>query len=427
MRPSSFASPRLLALVLALAAGCGPAAAAETVRIACSGLGQELELCRSESAQWARETGNAVEVVPMPADATQQLQQFDAGLVKGSQLDVIQVDVAQVGLLAGRLLDLTPYAHGAEKLDFPGMLSNSLVRGRLMAMPWFIDGGLLYYRKDLLNRYHQPVPRTWADLRAIAGTVQAGERAAGNGRMWGYVWQGRAYEGLTCDGLELMAAYGAGTIVDPAGNVTVGNPATVKAFSMLAGFVGTISPPAVLDYSESESLAQFMAGNAVFMRNWPYAWAASQAARSAVRDKVGVAALPMGDGPAARHAAALGGQELAVSKFSSHPALAASLVMYLTGEDVQRRRAIRASFNPTIRGLYLDSEVLIANPFTSSLQQVFANAVARPTSITGAKYGEVSAAFYQSLHDVLAHADTPESAVLKLNVRLTQLQNAGGW
>jgi len=163
------------------------------------------------------------------------------------------------------------------------------------------------------------------------------------------------------------------------------------------------------------------------MRNWPYAWAASQSAKSPVREKVGVMALPMGDGPNARNAAALGGQELAVSKFSAHPALAASLVMYLTGEDVQRRRAIQAGFNPTVRRLYLDSEILIANPFTSSLQQVFANAVARPTSITGGKYAEVSTAFSQALHDVLAKADTAENAVLRLNVKLTQLQKAGGW
>jgi trehalose/maltose transport system substrate-binding protein len=415
--------------VIALFALCGGAtgAGAATLKIACSGLGQEMELCQGAARDWAKATGNAIEVVSTPNDGSERLALFQQLLGSGSSsIDVLQVDVAQVGLLASQLLDLAPYSKGVEKEEFPSMVSNSTIGGKLLAMPWFIDAGLLYYRKDLLDKYHESVPKTWDDLKASAARIQDAERKAGNNLLWGYVWQGRAYEGLTCNGLEMVASYGGGEIVDSSGKVTIGSPSTVKAFGMLASFVGVISPTAVLNYAEEESRGPFQNGNAVFMRNWPYAWAASQAADSPIKGRVGVSVLPKG-GASGRNAATLGGQELAVSKHSANAALAADLVMYMSGPKVQKERAIKASYNPTFPALYADAELRAANPFMGQLQEVFASAVPRPTSATGAKYNQVSTAFYNALHDVLAKTDAPDAAVAKLNTQLNKIGHGGTW
>lgn len=422
-------APRTLAptlLVLALTAA-GPAHAA-TLKIACSGLGQELQLCKEATSAWGRKTGNTVEVVSTPNDASERLALYQQVLSSGSdKIDVFQVEINQVGLLANQLLDLAPYSKGAEKGSFPSMLANSVVGGHLVAMPWFIDAGLLYYRKDLLEKYKQPLPQTWDQLKATAQRIQDAERKAGNDKMWGYVWQGRAYEGLTCNALEWIASYGGGTIVDTSGKVTVGNPQAVKAVGMAAGFVGTISPTAVLNYSEEESRGPFQNGNAVFMRNWPYAWAASQSADSPIKGKVGVGVLPQGTGEGARHAAALGGQELAVSRHSKNAALAADLVMYMTGPEVQKQRAIKGSFNPTLVELYKDREIVAANPFMGSLLPTFNSAVARPTSVTGSRYNQVSSEVQNAVHEVLSKTAKPDEAMERLNTRLRMLSRGGKW
>ena len=414
------------ALILAL---MGAAAAhGATLKIACSGLGKELELCKGAADAWAKKTGNAVEVVSTPNDQSERLALFQQVLSSGSdKIDVFQVDVAQVGLLANQLLDLGQYSKGIEKSHFSSMVSNSTINGKLVALPWFIDAGLLYYRKDLLEKYKQDIPQTWEQLKTTAQLVQDGERKAGQDKIWGYVWQGRSYEGLTCNALEWVASYGGGTVVDDHGKVTIGNPNAVNAVTMAASFVGTISPTAVLNYAEEEARGPFQNGNAVFMRNWPYAWAASQAPDSPVKDKVGVAVLPRGSGDNARNAATLGGQELAVSKHSKNATLAADLVLYMTSAEVQKDRAIQGSYNPTLTELYKDADIRKANPFMGSLLRTFTSAVARPTTATGSRYNQVSSEFQNAVHEVLSKTAKPEEAITRLSTRLNQLSRGGKW
>ena len=413
------------ALALPAALGLSPVHAA-TLRVACSGLGQELDLCKTAVNTWAKRTGNTVEVVNTSNDGSERLQAFQQALNAGSdKIDVLQLDVAQVGLLGPHLLDLKPYSKGVEKLHFSGMISNSMQNGRLVAMPWFIDAGLLYYRRDLLDKYKQDVPKTWDELKSVSEVIQGAERRA-NPKLWGYVWQGRAYEGLTCNAIEWVSSFGGGTIVDVKGHVSIGNPAAAKALQTAAGWVGTISPSAVLTFGEEESRKMFQDGNAVFMRNWPYAWALSQAAGSPVKDKVGIAVLPRGSGATGSNAAALGGQELAVSKYTKHPALAADLVLYLTGEDVQKDRAIKASYNPTLNDLYRDPEVKRSNPFLGSLLLTFYSAVARPSSVTASKYNQVSKEFWTAATDVLSKRRPAQESVKQLEGKLTEIYG-GKW
>ena len=142
-------------------------------------------------------------------------------------------------------------------------------------MPWFGDFGILYYRTDLLTKYgYSGPPKTWAQLGAMAQKIQDGERA-NNPNFYGFVYQGNAYEGLTCDALEWLASSGGGQFID-GGKVTINNPRAAAILNLQRSWVGKITPRGVTTYQEGESEKAFTAGNAAFMRNWPYAYAIGQ-------------------------------------------------------------------------------------------------------------------------------------------------------
>jgi trehalose/maltose transport system substrate-binding protein len=419
---------RLFIAVALGAALAAPPAAAETISIACSALGQEFELCKSGAEAWAQKTGNKVNFVSTPNSASERFALYVQMMAaQSSDIDVYQVDVVWPGLMASHLLDLTAYLpQGAKERYFSSIIENDTVDGKLVAMPWFVDAGLLYYRKDLLEKYDAKVPEQWSELEATAAKIQDGERKAGNDRLWGFVFQARAYEGLTCNALEWIASQNGGDIVDGAGKVTIDNPAAIAALNQAAGWIGKIAPEGVLTYTEEESRGVFQSGNAVFMRNWPYAWALANAQDSPIRGKVEVAALPMG-GTDGQHLGVLGGQQLAVSKYSAHPDLAADLVLFLTGPVEQKRRALAGSFNPTLTDLYKDKDILAANPFMGRLGEIFSNAIARPSRITGAKYNRVSTEFYNAVHLTLSGKGDAATNLAALQKTLEKLGRDGRW
>jgi trehalose/maltose transport system substrate-binding protein len=345
------------------------------------------------------------------------LQLFEARSTEG---DVFQIDVIWPGDLEEHFVDL--YEYGARDIvgeHFPAIIENNTVDGRLIGIPWFTDAGLLYYRTDLLEKYgYDGPPTTWDELEEMAQTIQDGERADGNQDFWGFVWQGNAYEGLTCDALEWIASNDGGTIVSPDGVITINNPNAIEIIDQAAGWVGTISPPGVTGYGEEEARGVWQAGNAAFMRNWPYAYSLGQAEDSAIAGLFDVSPLPAGkDAPAAT----LGGWQLAVSKYSAHPEQAADLAFFMASYDEQKHRAVIGSLNPTIMALYEDEEVLAANPFFGSLYDVFINAVARPSTATAPQYAATSSLFFNAVHDVLTGNTDAESAFEELELDLEDL------
>ena len=414
------------ALALTASLWLAGAAQAATITISCGSVGQDFEFCKKHTEAWAKKTGNTVKLFTIPNSTTDILALFrQMFAAKSSDLDVINVDVVWPGIIKDHLLDLKPYSKGAEKDHFPAIVANNTLDGKLLAMPWFTDAGLLYYRKDLLEKYSLKAPATWEELTSAAQKIQDGERAAGNRDFQGFVFQAKAYEGLTCDALEWVYSYNGGTIVDDKGNVTINNPNAARALKTAASWIGTIAPQGVLNYAEEEARGVFQNGNAAFMRNWPYAWSLGNGADSKIKGKIGVSALPKG-GTDGRNAATLGGWQLAVSKYSKHPEAAASLVMYMTSPEVQKERAIKGSYNPTIPALYKDKDVLAATPFFGDLYNVFTSAVPRPATVTGLKYNEVSSAFWNATHDVLSGKSSAEDSLKRLEGRLNQIKR-GKW
>ncbi|AZM95500.1 ABC transporter substrate-binding protein [Vreelandella venusta] len=405
-----------------LASATGSAQAAE-LTISCGAVGAELTLCQEGVSAWEEKTGHSVDVVSTPNSSTERLSLYQQILsANSSDIDVMQIDVVWPGLLANHLLDLSEVlGEDAAAGHFDTIVTNNTIDGRLVAMPWFTDAGVLYYRADLLEKHGHDVPTTWQELTDIARDIKDAERAEGNERMQGFVFQGRAYEGLTVNALEWVSSFGGGTVVDQDGEVTINNEKAAEALDLAASWIGDISPEGVLNYTEEEARGVFQGGNAVFMRNWPYAWSLAQSEDSDVRGSVGVTQLPAG-GEDGRSAAGLGGWNLAVSRYSEHPELAADLVAFLAGEEEQKRRAIQASYNPTIDALYQDQEVLEAVPFFGTLYDTFTNAVARPSAPTGDAYGRVSNAFFSTSHDVLSGTKNGADAVADLEGDLLRLK-----
>jgi trehalose/maltose transport system substrate-binding protein len=410
----------IVALAAALLVGF---VSAQTVTVAAGAVGIELELTKAAAERYMEENPDVTVEVLETGDLADDrlsfyLQLFEA---ESSDVDVMQIDVIWPGDLQQHFVDL--YEYGAREVadqHFDAIIENNTVDGRLIGIPWFTDAGLLYYRTDLLEEYgFDGPPETWTELEEMAATIQEGEREAGNPDFWGFVWQGNAYEGLTCDALEWVASHDGGTIVSSDGVITINNENAVEAIDKAAGWVGTISPNGVTNFAEEDARNMFQAGNAAFMRNWPYAYSLGQADDSAIQGVFDVATLPHGPGGEPAHT--LGGWQLGVSAYSENPEVAADVALYLASYDEQKFRAIEGSFNPTIEALYEDPEVLEATPFFGSLYDVFVNATARPSTVSAPNYAQVSRAFYTAVHSVLTGQEDADVALELLELDLEDI------
>jgi trehalose/maltose transport system substrate-binding protein len=322
-------------------------------------------------------------------------------------------------MLAEYFVDLKPYFANEVSLQFPAIAAGYTVDDKLVALAYRADIGLLYYRTDLLRQYgYREPPRTWDDLEIMAARIQAGERAKGKKEFWGFVWQGAADEGLTCNALEWQAAEGGGRIIEENQAISVNNPQTIRAWQRAAHWIGRISPPGVVGYREWDSLNVWVAGDAAFMRHWPSAYVDSQAAGSPIRNKFDAAMLPGGK---SGRVGTLGGWGLAVSRFSAHSHEALELVRYLTRRDVQVNRFRVLSQPPTLSELYNSPEVLESNPRFDVLSQAFRiGIVSRPSNVSGKKYQDVTDAYIQAVHSVLTGEKSAPEAAAALENELVQ-------
>ncbi|WP_240230246.1 ABC transporter substrate-binding protein [Devosia lacusdianchii] len=412
----------LVGLLTSVTLVVGSAQAAE-LSIVSGDTGNGLAFLRTQLDKFEAETGNTVTVVPMPSSTSDQFGQYKLWLAAGNaDIDVYQTDVIWAPQLADQFLDLTDAAKDVVGNHFPSIIESQTVDGKLVALPAFTDAPALFYRKDLLEKYGKSVPTTWDEMAATAQEIMDAERAAGNAEMYGFVFQGNAYEGLTCDALEWVKSNGGGQIVEADGTISINNPQAAAAIDRAATWIGTISPEGNLAYQEEESRGVWQLGNSVFMRNWPYAYALGNGDDSAVKGKFDVAPLPAGDGEGAGSAATLGGWNVAVSKYSPDPEEAIKLALFLSSPEVQKERAINQSNLPTIEALYDDADVLAASPFMANWKEIFQNAVPRPSAPTKIKYNEVSSLFWSAVHNTLSGNGTAAENLEGLEADLTDLK-----
>ncbi len=381
-----------------------------------SDVGEGGRWTRATAEEWAQKTGNRMEYISRPFDASATLQLFQQyWAAESADIDVFMVDCLWQGLAAPHAVDLKKYYSVDEiKAFFPRIIQNNTVGGKLVSIPWFTDTGLLYYRTDLLEKYgYKDAPKTWEELAEMAKKIQDGEREKGKLDFQGFVFQGKASESLTCDAIEWIDSYGGGGIVEPNKRVTINNPKAIEALQIAKRWVGTISPLGVTTYGEEDVRNIWQAGNAAFMRNWPYAYALGQDRMSPIAGKFDVSVLPKG-GTDGKNTGCLGGWQLMVSSYSKVPNAAADLVRYLCSTEAQKRRSIQLSYLPTQPALYFDADVLARNPHFKNILPALENAVARPSTVTGADYNTLSIAFFQNVNKVLTGQTTAKDAVIQV-------------
>lgn len=351
-----------------------------------------------------------VELLTVDRDPDERQEKFAASLAAGDpSFDIYAVrphwlaGYAQPGWL--RPLDGYLSAAGMDLDAFlPAVVEASTVEGRLMALPWSMDGGLLYYRRDILEARGYDPPATWAEVEAMALALR-GE----GGTAHGYVWQGDQYDGLTCNTLEQVWPAG-GDVLDSSGRAVVDSPATRAALEQMARLLATGASPAdVIAYQETGALADFQSGNAVFMRNWVYAWDRVQEPGSAVMGRVGIAPLP---------ASCLAGQILVLSAASDCPEQAFRFMAFLAAPEQQAQLALQGLQASTVEEIYQDPDLLAQDPFLAELHPALLATRPRPQV---PDYARLSEAIYTEVHRMLQGAQDPAATARNMQACLEEL------
>lgn len=393
---------------------------ATTLKMTCRAKGQELFLCKAAIDEWCQKTGHKVEIVTLPHASNECFALYQQWFSAESfDVDILQMDIAWIDVFSEYLAPLENYYMGSDVLElddyFDEIRKSMYNDGHIVALPWYTDCGVMYYRKDLLEKYNRSVPKTLEELYETAYFIQEQERLdpSKKNRFFGFVFQAKAYEVLTCNFAEFVDAFG-GKIASN-GEIFLNSAPVFDSLKFMVSCLKKITSKSVLSYSEEDARGLFQSGNAVFMRNWPYAWSLMNEGNSLVSGKVGVMQIPLSlkiyqqnvgqnneQALELRKQATgiLGGWFLTVSKFSKNAALAADLTKFLTNKTQQRLRA-KYSYAPTFKSLYKDPEILRQNPFFRELYYSLKNAVARPSSVFKRNYTRASNEIFNTVNTIL--------------------------
>jgi trehalose/maltose transport system substrate-binding protein len=379
-----------------------------------------------EFRDFTRETAIAIQHPPVPEtlfsslDPPAQLDLLRRVLQEGGPgPDVLGIDVIWPGILADNLIDLRPdFATELSQQD-PQLVSSYTVHSKLVAVPYHTHVGVLAFRTDLLRQYgYSHPPKTWDELESMASRIQAGERAKGKKNFWGYVWNGAATEGLTCNALEWQVAEGGGRVIEDDETISVNNPTAIRAWQRAARWIGRISPPGVVAYRETDSLNVWDSGNAAFMRSWQWDYRLTHPHESPVRDRTGYTSMPGGPGG---RAGILGGYGLAVARSSAHPREAVALIHFLIARDLQSKADSSYPAQTAEPQLYDLPQILQAHAPSPQLGQQNSRLVNRPSNVAGHAYEGVTQAYFQAVHSVLTGERSAPIAAAALEKQLVAI------
>lgn len=350
-----------------------------------------------------------IELVEGPNSTNMREQMYTIAFLSGrANYDLVYMDVIWLAKFAaqGWLLPLDDRFPAETRARFmPGDIAASTYEGKIYRVPVQADGGLLYYRTDLMP---EP-PKTFEDLVRLAKQHQDPPNR------WGFVFQGRQYEGLVCFFLEVLWGHGA-DVLNERGEVTIDSPEAVRALQWVCDAVGTIAPEAVTTFDEEGARHEFEQGRAVFMRNWPYAWTIFQREDSPIRGKVGM--VPMVHLAGHASAATLGGWGFAVARNARYPDDAWKFVEFVTRPEQLKLLHFKTGLIPSRRELFQDPEILKNNPHYERLYQVLLGV--RPRTVHP-KYARISNAISLYVSAALARRETPEAALEKAAERIREV------
>jgi multiple sugar transport system substrate-binding protein len=354
----------------------------------------------------------------LPSSSDEQHQFYVINLQGGSDdLDVLDMDIIWVPEFsrAGWLADLTPRIPTAALAPLhAAALQADWFQQKLYAVPWFVDTGVLYYRKDLLEKYGFSPPETYTDLVRSATVILAGER---DPRLMGFLWQGMQYEGLVCTALEFIHGNGA-DILNESGRSDLTSERVLYALRFMSDLIhkSKISPGLITTLDEENARHIFQSGRAIFMRSWPYAWPLLQETGSPVSDRVGMTTVPHFDGYTS--APTLGGFHVGVNARSRHPEEAATFLRYMISPAVQREVLLRLGVLPADAQVLAEPELQERMPQLLVLTPILTRARPRPVT---PYYLMISQILQPELSAVVSGFRSPEQAMRSADQQIDHL------
>jgi multiple sugar transport system substrate-binding protein len=359
-----------------------------------------------------------VELKELPEDADAQRQQMvQNATAKSDAYSVLVMDVVWTSeFAANQWITQIPEDKVPDlgKL-IPATVETAKYRDKLYGVPITSDGGLLYYRKDLLTKAGiADAPKTWDEMTADCTKVAALPEAKG---MSCYAGQFEKYEGLTVNFSEAINSAG-GSVVDKDGKPDVNTPEAKAGLEELVnGFKTGAIPKAAITYKEEESRRAFQDGKLLFLRNWPYVYglASKTDGSSKVAGKFAVAPLPGKTGPGV---SSLGGHDYAISSFAKNKATAIDFINFMASEARQKANIEKTSQAPTWQSLYDDPTLNKQFPYLAPLKASILGAQPRPRVV---KYGDVTAAIQEAAYNALNGKSTPDQALSDLQTKLQSL------
>ncbi len=408
--------------IIFLLAGCGGVKEDKPLVFAVGGAPSEINFWEALVDEFSTAYEIDINVVRQPTDTDQRRQGLVVALkAQEDDPDVFLMDVAWLAQIAASGW-LAPLNTESDSIETGAFFQNILdladrYDGQLMAMPVYVDGGVLYYRTDLLEHIgiSEP-PETWKQLIEYSLRVQENEREQ-NPDFYGFVWQGAQYEGLICNFLEFAASNNGGFIFE-GDSLRLNIPENVEALQLMHDIIHEyrISPPnTYTEFKEEEVRLFFQNGNALFERNWPYAWTLHQSPGSPVAGRIGIDVLPHFEG--GENISTLGGWHIGISVYSDNKEEARRFVEYVSSYETQKKLALNLGWNPGRKDVYDDQEVLEKLPHFAELKSVFENAYPRPTR---PYYSQMSSILQKHLNSALAGEVSPKEA---LEAAETQIQD----
>lgn len=354
----------------------------------------------------------------VPSDTGQYFDQLRTEFQAGqTNIDLIGGDVIWPAQFAanGWILDLSDrFTKEEQKKFLDGPIEANTYEGAIYGIPWYTDAGMLYYRKDLLDKAGLQPPTTWEELKQQAQQIMQQE-----GIQNGFVFQGANYEGGVVDGLEYIWTHG-GDVLD--GNkVVIDSPESVAGLQMERSMVEDgIAPQAVASYKEPESQGVFLRGDAVFCRNWPYMYALSgDPEQSQIKqEQVGIAPLPYDQGN--ESFSGLGGWNFFINANSDPEKQDAAYAFaeFMTSPEEQKRSALEASLLPTRKALYDDQEITEKVPVIALGRKALESSRPRPVSPV---YSDMSLKMAEQFNASLKGNTSPKDAISTLQSELSDI------
>lgn len=392
----------------------------------------ELRAARALPEAFYRQTGIRVDkLLGVPGETFEQIpfvhQLFQRPI---DRPDVVEMDETWLAGFRDDFIDLKPYIPDVAEGIPPAILPNYEVDGKLIAIPYQNQVGVLAFREDLLQRYgFSRPPATWTELEKMSLRIQSGERRRGNKHFWGFVWAGAAEESLTCAALEWQVDEGGGRILEPDGTISVNNPAAIRAWTRAKHWIGWISPPSVPEYRESDALASFVAGRSAFVRIWAGEPGRSSSERNRnlrliawghkpIEGSMGIVAMPAGS---VKRVGVLGGLALAISRYSEHPREDASFIRFLLEKERESFLKGELPF-PTPQSVeYYPDDARKANgvPSASDIERPIV--ISRPTGVSPQIYDQVSRSYFTAVHSVLEGEKKAPEAAQELEHELVEI------